>query len=102
MNTKKYEDCNQKEMFKIRNSVYERIMLKPGMVLVIGIAIIILIGGILLNLPISSNNGESVGFIDAIFTATSAVSVTGLVPVNTAEHWTIFGKVVIIALIQIG
>lgn len=89
-------------MFKIRNSFYERIMLKPGMVLVIGIAVIILIGGILLNLPMSSNSGKSIGFIDAIFTATSAVSVTGLVPVNTAQHWTIFGKVVIIALIQIG
>lgn len=89
-------------MFKIRNSVYERIMLKPGMVLVIGIATIILIGAILLNLSIASNNGVSIGFIDALFTATSAVSVTGLVPVNTSEHWTIFGKVVIIALIQIG
>lgn len=89
-------------MIKIKNSFYEKLMLKPGMLLVTGIAIIILIGGILLNLPISSNNGQSVGFLDAIFTSTSAVSVTGLVPVNTAEHWTLFGKIVIIALIQIG
>lgn len=87
---------------KIKNNLYEKIMLKPGMVLVTGIAIIIIIGGILLNLPIASNDGQSIGFLDAIFTATSAVSVTGLVPVNTAEHWTIFGKIVIISLIQIG
>lgn len=89
-------------MSTIKDSLYERIMLKPGMLLVLGIAVIILIGGILLNLSISSNSGESIGFLDAIFTATSAVSVTGLVPVNTAEHWTLFGKVVIIVLIQIG
>ena len=86
----------------IKHGLLEKIMLKPGMVLVAGIAIIILIGGILLNLPIASNSGQSIGFIDSIFTATSAVSVTGLVPVNTAEHWTIFGKIVIITLIQIG
>lgn len=86
----------------IKHGLLEKIMLKPGMVLVAGIATIILIGGILLNLPIASNSGQSVGFIDSIFTATSAVSVTGLVPVNTAEHWTVFGKIVIITLIQIG
>lgn len=91
-----------KGVFKIRNNVYERIMVKPGMVLVIGIATIILIGAILLNLPMASNNGLSIGFIDSLLTATSAVSVTGLVPVNTAEHWTIFGKIVILALIQVG
>lgn len=89
-------------MFKIKNNVYERIMVKPGMVLVIGIATIIFIGAILLNLPMASNNGMSIGFIDSLLTATSAVSVTGLVPVNTAEHWTIFGKVVILVLIQVG
>lgn len=87
---------------KIKNSFYEKLMLKPGMLLVTGIATIIIIGAILLNLPISSNNGQSIGFLDAIFTSTSAVSVTGLVPVNTAEHWTLFGKIVIITLIQIG
>ena len=86
----------------IKNNLYEKIMLKPGMVLVSGIATIIIIGAILLNLPISSNNGQSIGFLNAIFTSTSAVSVTGLVPVNTAEHWTVFGKIVIVMLIQIG
>lgn len=89
-------------MIKIKDSLYERLMLRPGLILATGIAILILIGGILLNLPISSNNGVSIGFIDAILTSTSAISVTGLVPVNTAQHWTTFGKVVIITLIQIG
>ncbi|AFS77926.1 Ktr system potassium uptake protein B [Gottschalkia acidurici 9a] len=77
-------------------------MQKPALVLSLGIAAIMLIGAILLNLPISSNNGQSIGFLNALLTATSAVSVTGLVVVNTAEHWTIFGKVVIILLIQAG
>lgn len=76
--------------------------LKPARVLVLGIAGIILLGGLLLNLPIASVDGESIGFLDALFTATSAVSVTGLVVVNTAEHWTVFGKAVIIVLIQAG
>ncbi|QXM07350.1 TrkH family potassium uptake protein [Crassaminicella indica] len=59
-------------------------------------------GGILLSLPIASKSGHSVGFINAIFTATSAVCVTGLVVVDTATHWTVFGQTVIILLIQIG
>lgn len=73
----------------------------PG-ILAIGMALIILLGGILLNLPVSSQDGESVGFVNAIFTATSALCVTGLTVVNTANHFTLFGKIVIIILIQIG
>lgn len=74
----------------------------PAQVLVMGFAIIILIGTILLNLPQSSVDGKSIGLINALFTATSAVCVTGLVVVNTAVHWTVFGKIVILVLIQIG
>lgn len=74
----------------------------PYMVFVLGFATVILIGATLLTLPVASQNGRSVGFINALFTATSAVCVTGLVVVNTATHWTVFGKVVIILLIQIG
>ena len=76
--------------------------LNPGQVLVLGFASVILIGAILLNLPISTQSGESVGFINAIFTATSAVCVTGLVVVDTGTYWTVFGKSVILLLIQIG
>lgn len=76
--------------------------LKPERALVLGIGFIMLLGGILLNLPIASKSGESVGFINALFTATSATSVCGLVVVNTAEYWSVFGKIVIICLVQIG
>lgn len=74
----------------------------PPHIIVFSFFIVILIGTFLLNLPIASKSGESVGFIDAMFTATSAVCVTGLVVVNTYFHWTLFGKIVILLLIQIG
>lgn len=53
-------------------------------------------------LPISSATGEPTGFIHALFTATSAVSLTGLVMVDTATHWSLLGQVVIVLLIQMG
>lgn len=80
----------------------DELNLNPAQFLVLGFAGLILIGAILLNLPISSVDGQSIGFINALFTAASAVCVTGLVVVNTATHWTIFGKIVILLLIQIG
>lgn len=64
--------------------------------------ILILLGALLLNSPLASNDGRSIGFLDALFTATSASCVTGLVVVNTLEHWTLFGQLVILALIQFG
>lgn len=76
--------------------------LSPVQILAIGFAIVILIGAILLSLPIASKSGVSTPFIDCIFTSTSAVCVTGLTTLNTAEYWTYFGKTVIICLIQIG
>lgn len=74
----------------------------PPRLILIGFAFMILTGAILLNLPIASQSGESVGFINALFTATSANCVTGLIVVNTLGHWTIFGKIVILVLIQFG
>lgn len=76
--------------------------LSPAQIMVIGFAMIILIGAILLNTPMATNSGEQVGFINALFTSTSAVCVTGLVVVDTGTYWTLFGKVVIITLIQVG
>ena len=76
--------------------------LNPAQILVLGFAAVILIGGLLLNLPIASVDGNSVGFVNAIFTATSAVCVTGLAVVDTGTHWTLFGKIVIMLLIQVG
>ncbi len=63
---------------------------------------IILVGAILLSLPISHNEGESVTPFQALFTATSATCVTGLIVVDTAETFSVFGRTVILALIQIG
>lgn len=76
--------------------------IKQTQAIVIAFAVIIAVGSILLNLPISSRDGNSIGFINALFTATSAVCVTGLVIVDTYTHWTIFGQIVILFLIQIG
>lgn len=67
----------------------------------IGFAVLIFIGAAMLMLPISSKYG-SVSFNDALFTATSAVCITGLVPFDTFTGWTYFGQIVIISLIQIG
>lgn len=74
----------------------------PSLLFIIGFAAIIFFGATLLNLPFASVDGNSIGFIDSLFTASSAVCVTGLAVVNTAEHWTLFGKIVIMLLIQVG
>ncbi len=76
--------------------------LNPPAVLAAGFLGLIFIGTILLNLPIATTSGISIGFIDALFTASSAVCVTGLIVVNTALHWSLFGKIVILILIQMG
>ena len=62
----------------------------------------IIVGSILLTLPISTQSGKSVPYIDALFTATTSVCVTGLVTVPTVLTWSVFGQVVILVLIQIG
>lgn len=63
---------------------------------------VIMIGTLLLILPISTANGQATKFIDALFTATTSVCVTGLVTVSTYSHWSLFGKIVILVLIQLG
>lgn len=74
----------------------------PSVVLVAGFAIAIAIGAFLLALPISSAAGAWTRPLDALFTATSAVCVTGLVVLDTGTYWSPFGHVVIAALIQVG
>lgn len=74
----------------------------PARILVTGFALIILLGSFLLMLPMSNADGQSLRFIDALFTATSATCVTGLVVVDTGTHFTVFGQVVILCLIQVG
>ncbi|MEC0129436.1 MULTISPECIES: TrkH family potassium uptake protein [Paenibacillus] len=85
-----------------RISEFKFLKLSPPQILVLGFASIILIGALLLMLPISSTSGNSVEFIDALFTSTSATCVTGLVVLDTGTSFTIFGKTVIMILIQIG
>lgn len=82
--------------------IIRRKKLTPVQVLAMGFALIILLGGTLLALPISSISGKSTPFLDCIFTATSAVCVTGLVVVDTGTHWSYFGKTIIMLLIQAG
>lgn len=76
--------------------------LTPYQILSLGFASLILFGGLLLTLPIASSNGQSLPFIDALFTATSAVCVTGLTVVDTGTYFSLFGQLVIIFLIQCG
>lgn len=70
--------------------------------LTLGFLIIILIGSILLSLPISAQSGHATSPMTAFFTATSATCVTGLTLVNTALHWSLFGQVVLLFLMEIG
>ena len=79
-----------------------KIKLKGVQVLVLGFICVILIGATLLSLPISSKSGEATNFLDAAFTATSAVCITGLTTLVTATHWNVFGQVVLMLLIEIG
>lgn len=74
----------------------------PPRILVLGFAAIIMAGALLLHLPVSSADGSRLPFLDALFTATSATCVTGLVVVDTGSYFSTFGKVVVITLIQVG
>ena len=70
--------------------------------IILGFAALILFGAFLLMLPISSNERVYTPFLNALFTSTSASCVTGLIVYDTAVHWSFFGQVVILFLIQIG
>lgn len=70
--------------------------------IILGFVAVILIGTLLLLLPLSQQDGAEVSFSDALFTATSATCVTGLIVENTATCWSVFGQAIILLLIQIG
>lgn len=78
------------------------IQIKPAQALVLGFAALIFLGGLLLTLPAATRSGQSTGFLDALFTATSAVCVTGLVIFDTGTYWSPLGQMIIMILIQIG
>jgi trk system potassium uptake protein TrkH len=79
-----------------------KISLSTTQIILISFLLAILVGSLLLSLPISSANGQSVAYLDALFTATTATCVTGLVTLPVASTWSVFGQVVILLLIQIG
>ncbi len=76
--------------------------LSTTQIIVLGFLTAIIIGGFLLSLPVSSADGHSVPLLDAMFTSTTSVCVTGLVVANTYEQWSRFGQAVILLLIQCG
>lgn len=91
---KKFHNQSQRRTFLSRLSMPQRLTL--------GFLSVITVGALLLMLPFSYNGDMGHSFMDALFTATSAASVTGLTVVNTATHWTVFGQIVIMCLIEIG
>lgn len=82
--------------------IHGKIRLTTSQSIILGFFSMILLGTFLLMLPFSSRAGAVTPFSDALFTATSAVCVTGLVVYDTAAYWSVFGQTVIIILIQIG
>ena len=86
---------NKKRQFRLS-------ALTSTQIILLGYATIIFGGALLLMLPVSSRAWEWTPFSDALFTATSATCVTGLIVVSTAGYWSLFGQVVILGLIQIG
>ncbi len=79
-----------------------RIHLSTAQFILLGFVGMIIIGSLFLMLPCSTRSGEGASFLDSLFTATSAVCVTGLIVQDTATYWSDFGQAVILFLIQIG
>lgn len=86
----------------IAAAVKKRRSLSQTQFIAYGFILLILTGACLLALPVSSRNGEASNFLNCLFTATSASCVTGLVAYDTWSHWSLFGQLVILTMIQIG
>ncbi|MDR7239418.1 TrkH family potassium uptake protein [Neobacillus drentensis] len=80
----------------------KKVYLDPPKILVLGFGLIIVIGAFLLTLPASTANGQGLPVLNALFTATSATCVTGLVVVDTGTTFTMFGQITILCMIQVG
>ena len=80
----------------------KKFALSTTQIILLSFLITILLGSLLLSLPISVQEGQSVSYLDALFTATTSTCVTGLVTLPTYATWSVFGQVVILLLIQIG
>lgn len=86
--------------FSEQNINFKRAILNPAQLFIVSFLVIIFLGSLLLMLPNATYDGLS--FIDALFTSTSAVCVTGLIVVDTSSYFTLFGQSIILILIQIG
>ena len=84
------------------NNGQKHFRLSGAQTILLGFAVMIVLGALLLMLPVSTRSGEWTNVADAFFTATSAGCVTGLVVYDTQSHWSWFGQLVILILIQIG
>ena len=84
------------------NKLKQSCLSSPARIIIIGFMTLILTGTFLLMLPLSTRSGSGASFLDALFTATSATCVTGLVVHDTYQYWSIFGQSVILLLIQFG
>lgn len=82
--------------------IYKKRRLSSFQIIIFGFAGLILVGALLLMLPAASQSGTATPFNETLFTATSAVCVTGLVVQDTASYWSVFGQAIILLLIQIG
>ena len=94
-------------MIKLNNHLIKKttkffLEMRPGQIIAIGFAMIILAGALLLSMPFSSKSGDFTPFFDSLFTATSATCVTGLVVYDTATQWSVTGQLIILCMIQIG
>ena len=87
---------------KFINRIFKSNKINPPMVIIISFAAVILVGACLLSLPAASKDGEFTSFLSSLFTATSATCVTGLIMFDTFTHWSVFGQIVILLLIQTG
>lgn len=87
---------------KVPDRLISLLGIKPAQLLIVTFMMTILIGTVLLTLPIATQSGQGLNFVDALFTATSATCVTGLIVQDTGSFFTVFGQLVILLLIQVG
>jgi trk system potassium uptake protein TrkH len=93
---------NSCEVDRLKEGIFSALKLKPAQLVLLSFSAVILLGTFFLMLPFSSAGEESIGFVDALFMATSATCVTGLGTMSLATDFTLFGQIVILFLIQIG
>ena len=83
-------------------SFWNKERISPSQIIILGYFLLIVCGTGLLMLPFTTKDGAGPGFGDALFTATSAITVTGLVVHDTVRYWSLFGQIIILLLIQVG